>query len=132
MRVSLLAEAVLEPVILLSQPPKYWDYRGVPPRLAPCMCINKVHGARGPGDGRVVYINQSWVQEFTYDEVAQNHTYTHPHAYTPTHACMHACTHTHTTPQTHTYIFCVCGGGYWVLSPGSFYLPAIPPALFYV
>ena len=34
MRVSLLAEAVLEPVILLSQLPKYWGYRHVPPPLA--------------------------------------------------------------------------------------------------
>ena len=34
MRVSLLAEAVLKPAILLSQPPKYWDYKRVPPRLA--------------------------------------------------------------------------------------------------
>ena len=33
MKVSLLAEAVLEPAIL-SQPPKYWDYKRVPPRLA--------------------------------------------------------------------------------------------------
>ena len=29
-RVSLLAEAVLEPVILLCQPPRYWDYRPEP------------------------------------------------------------------------------------------------------
>ena len=34
MRVSLLAEAVLEPVILQSQPRKYWDYKHVPPLLA--------------------------------------------------------------------------------------------------
>ena len=33
-RASLLAEVVLKPVILLSQPPKYWDYSHVPPRLA--------------------------------------------------------------------------------------------------
>ena len=33
MRVSLLAEDVLEPAILLSQLPKYWDYRRAPPYL---------------------------------------------------------------------------------------------------
>ena len=33
-RVSLLAEAVLEPAILLSQSPKYWDYKRAPPRPA--------------------------------------------------------------------------------------------------
>ena len=33
-RVSLLAETVLEPAILLSQGPKYWDYRCVPPHPA--------------------------------------------------------------------------------------------------
>ena len=30
-KVSLIAEAGLKPVILLSQLPKYWDYRCVPP-----------------------------------------------------------------------------------------------------
>ena len=34
MRVLLLAEALLEPEVLLSQPPKYWDYRCVPPHPA--------------------------------------------------------------------------------------------------
>ena len=34
MRVSQLAEAVLEPAILLSQPPKYWDYKRAPPHPA--------------------------------------------------------------------------------------------------
>ena len=34
MRVSLLAKAVLEPEVLLSQPPKYWDYKRAPPRPA--------------------------------------------------------------------------------------------------
>ena len=34
MRVSLFSETVLEPMILLSQPPKYWDYKHVSPRPA--------------------------------------------------------------------------------------------------
>ena len=46
-RVSILAEAVLEAVILLSLPPKYWDYRHAPPHPDPyhvfirfvCVCV---------------------------------------------------------------------------------------------
>ena len=55
MRVSRLAEAVLEPVILLFQPLKYWDYRHVPPCPA-CLLLVDITEA---------FFNNQWTKKIT-------------------------------------------------------------------
>ena len=53
MRVSLLAEAVLEPVILLSQVHKYWDYeRATMPGSSGSLLQNAIQHSEADSGGR--------------------------------------------------------------------------------